>query len=267
VRIATLFLIAAPLARAQDPIPDPIAFFNEVKAHQGEMDAIRENYTFHRIRQTEEVDKKGSVTKTTTAEREIFFVNGYQVGRLIKRNGVELSPPEEKKEQARVKKVVEMRMKSAPGHRVGRIGPISEILAVSKISNPRRVSLNGRDTIAFDFTGDPQAHAHNMEQNATKKMGGAIWFDEADRQVARMEEHLDDNFRIGGGLLASVKKGTNLTLEQSPVGQGLWMQTASEEYIAARLVVKGFRLKVHIKDFDFRKFNVETLQQIGPPSK
>ncbi len=250
-------------------IPDLDALFKEMQANQTKMDEIRENYTFHRIVTEEDLDQKGAVTKTTTTEREIFFVNGYAIRRLVKKDGVELPPSDEKKEQARVKKMIEMRMKSAPNARRGRgnIGMISEILPMAKISNPRRLSLNGRSTLTFDFTGDPHAKAKGTNENLAKKMAGTIWFDEADRQVARMEVRIYDNFRVGGGLLASVQKGSMLEAERSPIGDGLWMETSSDERVAARIVVKGFRLHVHSTNFDFKKFNVDAIQQIAPPAK
>jgi hypothetical protein len=147
------------------------------------------------------------------------------------------------------------------------LNEISDILAMVKISNPRRATLNGRPSLAYDFTGDPRAHSHGMEQGAAKKVSGTIWFDEADHQVARMQARFDDNFHIGGGLFASVQKGTTMEVEQSPVGDGLWMQTASAEHLDARVVVKKFREDVFIKDFEFKRFNTGVIQQPSPASK
>ena len=175
------------------------------------MDAIRENHTFHRIQRTEDVDAKGSVKKTTTQEREVFFVNGRQIGRLVKRNGAELSASEAKSEQARVTRMVEMAMTAPPQHGpTGLIGMVGDILSVAAISKPRRVSLNGRATLAFDLTGDPDAHLAGLggyREDAAKKTAGVVWFDEAERQLARLEVRLNSNFRVGGGLL-SIRKGT-----------------------------------------------------------
>src|SRR5207247_1275143 len=110
----------------------------------------------------------------------------------------------------------------------------------------------GRNTLAFDFVGDPKAHAHGTTQNIAKKVRGTIWVDEADRQVARLEVTFDENFRLGGGLLASIQKGTSFKVEQSPVGQGLWLESANEQHVTARVVVKSLRQNVHVKDFDFK---------------
>ena len=44
------------------------------------MDGQRENYTFHRVRRVEELNPRGTVTKSTVMEREVFFVNGRSRG-------------------------------------------------------------------------------------------------------------------------------------------------------------------------------------------
>ena len=65
------------------------------------------------LRQTDQLDKNGVVVKTTSIEREIFFVNGRRIARLVKRDGKDLTPAEDKAEQARVQKVVETVLKAA----------------------------------------------------------------------------------------------------------------------------------------------------------
>ena len=257
----------APVAAR--PIPDPGALLEEAKANQHKMDEIRENYTFHMIRRTDDLDKNGAVVKTTSFEREVFFVNGRRIARLVKRDGKELTPSEDKAEQARVRRVVETAIKA--GHRPvrapSRIGEITDILAVVKMSNPRRVLLKGRESLAYDFIGDPKAHSSDLEQSAAKKISGTLWFDEADRQVARLEVRFDSNFHVGGGLLANVEQGTTMEMEQSPVGDGLWMQTSNAQHMDARFVVKKIREDIHVDDFDFKKFNVAAVQQVSPPAR
>lgn len=263
---AILLLFAACL-RAQ--FPDPAALLEEVKANQHKLDDTRDNYTFHVLRQTDQLDKNGVVVKTTSMEREVFFINGRRVARLVKKDGMPLSPSEDKTEQARVKKVVESVMKGGRGGGPpagGRLNQISDILAVGIISNPRRVVLNGRQSLAYDFTGDPKAHSRDMGQGAAKKMAGTMWFDEGDHQVARLEVRFDDNFHIGGGVLASVQKGASMEFEQAPVGDGLWMQTSSAQHLDARIMVTKLREDVHVRNFDFKKFNADAIQRVGAPS-
>lgn len=265
------FVIAGGLAWAQLPIteapvneplmPNAAALMKEVQANQQKMDEVRENYTFHRMQRLEELDGKGAVKKISTTEREVFFVNGRQIGRLVKRDETPLSEAEDKKEQERVRKLAMEFSKKPPSFgRGGRINLINMILAVSEVSNPRRTQMNGRSTLVFDFKGDPKAEAHGMEEKGAKKVEGSVWIDEADRQVARMEVEFYDNFRIAGGLLASIQKGTIMKMEMSPIGEGLWMPTLNEQHMNLRVIVKGVHENSRVTNFDFKRFNAEAVQ-------
>ena len=192
------------------------------------MDEIRENYTFHRIVRTDDLDKKGAVVRTT------------------------------------IERLANLRLRREGS---GEAGFIGGILKVVQVSNPRRMMLHDRETLAFDFTGDPRLTAHGMGQNTEKKTAGTIWIDEVDHQVARFEICMADNFRVGGGILASVQKGTRIEVEQSPIAEGLWMPTLNQEHVDVRMVVAHERRNLLVTDSDFGRFDVNALQKIGPPSR
>jgi hypothetical protein len=257
------------MAQAQTPVPEPATLVKEIEAHQRRMDELREDYTFHETTLTDQLNANGTVNRTDSEEREVFFVHGYRIARLVKKNGKELSEGDRKSEQDRVQHLIEKDMKAPAGHAYNRRGEnagVGQILPLMKISNPRRILLNGRSTLAYDFVGDHHAKAHGLTENAARKIAGTVWIDETDREVARLETRFDDNFRIGGGFLASIQKGTSLVFEQSRLGEELWMPSVSEIHLAAReLLVRGVRQNIHIKDSDFRRFDVGVLQQIAPP--
>ncbi len=266
-----MFAQTASAPNSAAAIPDPAALLREVQEHQHRTDSIRENYTFHEIVRIDPIDGRGAVKESKSEESEVFFVNGHRVIRLVKKDGVELNAREQERELERVKKEIDGYIKAAHGAQRGRGGGrariVSQILAVARTSNPRRISFRGRDTLVFDFAGDPNAKASGMDQSAAKKLAGTVWIDEADKQVARLEVHFYDNFRIGGGLLASVQKGTSMNVDQAPLGEGLWMQIGSEDHLAARIVVKNLRENLHIEDFDFKKFDIGMAQKTGPPAE
>jgi hypothetical protein len=256
---------------AQTPVPEPATLVKEIEAHQRRMDELRENYTFHEIMLTDELDPKGAVRRIDSEERDVFFVNGYRIGRLLRKNGKELGEGDRKSEQDRIKSEIEKDTKAPPGHPYNRRGEnvgVSQILPLMKISNPRRILQNGRSTLAYDFVGDPHGKAHGLAENAARKIAGTVWIDETDREVARLEARFDETFRIGGGFLASIQKGTSLTFEQSRLGDELWMPAVSEIHLNAReLLLRGVRRKIHIKDSGFRRFDTGVLQQIAPPAQ
>jgi hypothetical protein len=263
--------VLSGLILAQAALPDPAKLVREIEAHQRRMDELRENYTFREVMLTDDLASDGVVKRVDSEERDVFFVNGYRIARLIKKSGKDLSEGERKSEENRIRSQINEDMKAPPGHSYNRRGEnvgVSQILPLMKITNPRRVTLNGRSTLAYDFIGDPHVKAHGIAENAARRIAGTVWIDEADHEVSRLEARFDDNFRIGGGFVASIQKGTSLIFEQSRLNQELWMPSMSEIHLAAReLLVKSVRQNIHIKDSDFRRFDVGVVQQMGPARK
>jgi len=130
-------------------------------------------------------------------------------------------------------------------------------LRISRFENPRRVSFKDRTAITFDFSGNPDAKTHGMAENALKKVSGTVWIDEESRQLVRMEAKLDEPFKIGGGLLASVQKGSSFVFEQAFVNGEIWLPIYAEANVVGRMLLfKGIREHSISRFSDYRKFRV-----------
>ncbi|HEX4028880.1 MAG TPA: hypothetical protein VHX20_00870 [Terracidiphilus sp.] len=247
---------------AEAPLPGIRELMRQVEAHQKQLEQVRENYTYSSLQTTQDVDSNGQVKKTQSVEYDEFFVNGHLIERMIGKNGQPLNGSDQQKETERVTKVVEKAQKTPPGTPLD--GPaisISRLLDIMDVRNPRRIGFRGRPTIVFDFIGRKDAKTHGIVEDASKKLSGTVWIDEADRQVAHLEVRFDDNFRIAGGLFASVEKGSSFRFDQAPVRDGLWLPTGGEANLQARLLLfKNIRQHVTERDYGFKQFHVETEQ-------
>ena len=153
------------------------------------------------------------MTKTETREGEDFFVNGHVIERTVKKNGKPLTGHDLDKETERVTKLVEKAQKTPSDQPLdGQSVSVSRVLEIMDVHNPRRETYRGRQTIVFDFNGRKDAKTHGMVEDASKKLQGTIWIDEADRQVAHMEVSFVDNFRVAGGLARQRSKRLQLPL-------------------------------------------------------
>jgi hypothetical protein len=199
----------------------------------------------------------------------VFFANGYRIARLVKEDGLELTPRQQNREQARVTKEVERCMKAARGNGKERgaenvtlenLVGIGDVLAVASFSNPRRVDFRGRPTLVFDFAGDRRAAAQGSGQILAREMAGTIWIDETDRQVARVEKHFYEDF---GTFVVKIRKGAGAFVDQSPLGDGLWMPVARDEHIDAKVGAMKLLVNTHVQDSDFRKFSVDTASSVS----
>jgi len=253
---------AAVCQQPNAPLPDIRQLMSEVQAHQKQLEHVRENYTYNALQTTQDLDQNGAVTKTQSEEGEDFFVNGHVIERKVKKNGQPLDPHEEQKETDRVTKLVEKAQSTPPDQPLD--GPsvsISRVLEIMDVRNPRRENFRNRPTIVFDFSGRKDAKTHGMVEDASKKLQGTIWIDEADRQVAHMEVSFDDNFKVAGGLFANIQKGSHFRFDQAPVNDGLWLPTGAEATVQARiLLLKNLRQHFLERDYGYKRFSVETQQ-------
>ena len=264
VAVVGLATLACRFAGAQSiaPLPDVRQLMSEVVEHQKQLDKVRENYTYTSLQTTQDLDASGKVTKTESTENDDFFVNGHAIERMVKKNGQPLSQSEEQKETEHVTKLVEKAQKTPPDQPLeGQTVSISRLLNIMDVSAPRRETYRGRPTIVFDFTGRKDAKTHGLAEDASKKLKGTIWIDEADREVAHLEVTFTDNFHVGGGLVANIEKGTNFHFDQEPVAGGLWLPTGAEAMLQARvLLLKNMRQHFTERDSNYQRFNVETEQ-------
>jgi len=236
-----LLSMAGPLAESQQrpspagaPLPEIHQLMREVVEHQKLLEKVRENYTYSSSQTTQDIDTNGQVRKTETVEAEDFFVNGHVIERVIKKNGQPLNEHEQQKETERVSKLVEKAEKTPSDQALE--GPeisVRRLLEIMDVRNPRREIYRGRPAILFDFAGRKDAKTHGMAEDASKKLQGTLWVDEADRQVAHLEVSFNDNFHVAGGLVASIEKGTKLRFDQELINGELWLPTGGEGTLQA----------------------------------
>ena len=219
---------------------------SEVQAHQKQLEKVRENYTYTSLQTTQDIDSNGQVKKTETEENEDFFVNGHVIERTVKKNGKPLDGHDEQKETERVTKLVEKAEKTPPDQPLeGQTISVSRLLEIMDVRNAaaRGVSRAADDRVRFHR---PQGREDaGLAEDASKKLQGTIWIDEADRQVAHLEVSFNDKFHVVGGLLANIQKGSNFRFDQAPVNRparriaaglrrrGLWLPTGRSDCAGA----------------------------------
>jgi hypothetical protein len=249
-----------PAIPAGAPLPEIRQLIQRVRDHQRQLEKVRENYTYTSTQTTQDVDTNGQVKKTETNEFEIFFVNSHSVARMVKKDGKPLDEHAEKKESERVTKEAEKAEKTPPDQSVEGQQQVSitQMLGLMEVRSPRREVYKGRPAIVFDFVGRKDAKTHGVMEDASKKLEGTLWIDEADREVAHMDVRFIDNFRVAGGLVATIQKGSSFHFDQSPVNGEIWLPTGAEASVEARvLLVKGVRQHFTERDADFKRFHVE----------
>jgi len=223
----------------------------------------------YRGTETEEVrelGKKGEVKKSILKEYEVFYLGGRGVRRQVKKDGRPLSPGDQKKEDDRVEKRIREYEKKhgEEGEDVAgkkkEQADISTFLRVSNFTSPRRGEFREHAVILFDFAPNPDYKPQNKTEDLLHKLVGTLWVDDEARQVVRLEAHLSDTFKLGGGLLASVRKGGSLVFEQARTNEEVWLPSYVEAHFSARVLLFANAHGDYTSRFsDYKKFRVESV--------
>jgi hypothetical protein len=249
---------------AERPLPDIPALMHSVEVNQKASEAIEKDYMYRSVQTHEETDGHGGVKKTETMEYDIFWVNGVRVHRLTKKNGKELRADEQKKESEQIdKQVAKAKERRAKADEKGtetdpgghEVVTVSRLLELGSFTNARRVQLNGRDTIAVDFVGDPKAKTKNRFEEVIRDLAGTAWVDEKDKVLVKVQGHFVNSFKVGAGMVANIQKGTNFEGEWRKINDEVWLPSMFDGQGAARvLVLFHFNGSLRAVDSDYRKF-------------
>lgn len=257
-----------------EPLPDIPTLLKELQANEDKVDEILENYSFTQKSTSREFGKDGVLREKDSETTQLSFYKGNRIRRLIEKNDKPLSEKEQADEDKNVQKRVaeiekEIAKKAAktvsqnsdgtPDGEGERIS-IAELLRASNLINPRRERFRGREVIVFDFEPNPNFDYKNAKSflKFFGKTAGVMWIDEQDKQVARLEAVLFDNFKVGGGFVANLKKGASFALEQERVNDEIWLPSVADINLSVKvLLVKGINVNQTIKSYNYRKFATE----------
>jgi hypothetical protein len=265
--------------KSQVQLPDLKALFKEIDENQKAIDKIKENYAGSQSEEETEFEGDGRVKKRELNEYTFFYLNGQEVTTRVKKDGKELSAEDQKKENEKTRKRIEELQKrevkkEAKEEKAKQDGKSEEkdepgievFLRACQFVNPRRERFRGQDVLVFDFEPNPEFKPHKMVEKFAQKLAGVVWIDEKAHDVARLEAYFTGDMKIAGGLLANLQKGTSFVFEQAFVNNEVWLPTYMEAHIGVRfLLVKGMKIGVVTRYWDYKKFNVETLSTIAKP--
>ncbi len=253
-----------------DPLPEIAKLLSELQSNEDEVEKLLDSYSYVQRSTKRETGKDGVLRDKESETYQLSFYKGNRIRRLIEKNGKPLSKnDQEDADKEAGKRVDEIekqiarsksQSKSGPPSEDGRRVSIAEVLRASKLTNPRRERFRGRDVIVFDFEPDPTFDFKNAKSMLKffGKTAGVMWIDEKDKQVARIEATLFDNYNVGGGVLAKLKKGASFTLEQERLNDEIWLPSLADINLSIRvLLVKGIDLNQQIRSYDYRKFVTE----------
>ena len=249
------------------PLPDMKELILELTRNQKAIDELQKQYTCHLTTEEMKTDSKSRTTSRTTKEFEVFNIAGEEARHLIAKDGEPLTGSAKQKEDDRFnKEFARLTKKEADPNEVKKQAKeeakeeaqISDFLRTVRFGNARRERFRGQDVIAIDFGPNPDYKPKKTIENIIYRLSGVIWIDEQARDVARLEAHFNSAAKIGGGVVASIEKGSSFVFEQAKVNDEVWLPTYDEIHLGGRLLVLKFKANQVDRYTDWKKFRAES---------
>jgi hypothetical protein len=254
----------SPAQSASRPLPDINSLMQQVEAQEKTSEKTIRQYIYRVTRTEQDLDSHGSVKKSTTEDRESFWIDGTFISRLLSRDGKPISGDELKKQNEEIDKRIAAAKERAQEEEAGTAAPkrgggdevtFARFLELGAFSNARRVAFNGRDTIAVDYAGDPKAKTRNLLEGAIHDLAGTVWVDEQDHAMVRVEGHFFDDFKVGGGLLADIHKGSWFESMWTKVNNEVWLPEIFRGKGSARIALFfNHSGSIENRTSDYRRF-------------
>jgi len=206
------------------------------------------------------------VTSRSGKDYDVFYIGEEEVRRLIAKDGKPLDADERRREDDRFnKRFDELKKKQAelaadPKKQAKKQeqdeAEISDFLRAELFANPRRGTFHGEDVIVFDFAGNPNYKPKKTIDRVIQKLSGVMWVDDEAREIARLEARFSESAHVGGGVVASIEKGSSFVFEQQKLNEEVWLPSYAEVHVAGRILVVKLKQNFTDRYSDYKKFRV-----------
>ena len=272
--LALVCVVPATL-RAQEP-PDVMSLIRKAVENDNANDKKAREYMF--VERAENRKKDGKGFKTEIETREVFYLYGDEVKRLVAKDDKPLSEKDARKEEERIAKLVEKKKNLSESDRrkheeKARKDREEERKFLDEVAQAYDFRLQGLEIVtgreAWAISGEPRRDFHPRSKGAKvlPKIRFKAWIDKEETEWVKVEAEVIDNITFGL-FLAKLEKGAHFTLEQARVNDELWLPQHVNVVADARLLFKHFDISSDIRYRDYRKFRGEakiTGVVEGPP--
>jgi hypothetical protein len=245
---AILVCLLALFAQNAASLPEKEKFLAEFRRNLRSDEELLRQYTY-----TETETRRGS-QKSETRVYEVLPPSEDQPGnrRLIAKNGVKVSPQDEKVKRWDAKKDEEVR---------------DEVFQMYDVSLLGRETIDGYPTIVLSFKARPGYKPKSKEADFMKHVAGRAWVEENEHQLVRLDAEVIDPISYGFGLLGKVQKGSHFTASRRKINGEIWLPSRFEIEASARVLFKGVRVDEVHEFSDYLKFGATTTLKFGDAEK
>ena len=198
----------------------------------------RNRYTYVERDQDRRLDVHGQLKSENVDVTRMILVNGARFEQLVERNG----QPPSAEEQKKLDQDLEKLKHETPEERTARFGKEQENRSVLRdflegfdFRLLGEEVLGDRPTYVLQVTPHPGYHARGKYGKMFSKVEGKLWIDKSDFGWIKVEGQVTQSFSIGL-FVARVQRGSRIVLEQTNVGDAIWVPQRLEARGSARIL-------------------------------
>ena len=249
-RIATVLavLAASSVLFAQNSGPDKLQdhasipdarhiIDQSVVATERSLEA-RDRYTYVERDQDRCLDSQGQLRSEKVDVTRMILVNGARFEQLVERNGQRPSVAEQKKLDQDLEKLKH----ETPEARTARLGKeqenrsfLRDVLEAFDFRLLGEEVLGSRSTYVFRATPHLGYHARGKYGKMFSRVEGKLWIDKSDFGWVKVEFQVTQSFSMGL-FVARVQRGSRIVLEQTNIGDAVWLPKRLEVRGSARIL-------------------------------
>jgi hypothetical protein len=198
----------------------------------------RDHYTFTERDVDRRLDALGQVKSENIDVTSMILVNGARFEQLMEHNGQLPSAEEQKKSGKDLEKL----KRETPAEQAARLLKTQEnrsflrdLLEAFDFHLLGEELVAGRPAYILQATPHPGYHAHGRYGKLLSRVEGKLWVDKQDFGWVKVDGEVTQSFSIGL-LVARVQRGSHILMEQTCVGDAVWVPKRLEMRASATIL-------------------------------
>jgi hypothetical protein len=199
---------------------------------------VRDHYIYMERDEDRRLNSLGQVKSENVDVTSMILVNGARFEQLMEHNGQLPSATEQKKSDEDLDKLKH----ETPGERTARLRKdqenrsfFQEVLLAFDFHLIGEEIVEGRSAYVLHATPHLGYHAHGKYGKMLSRVEGKLWVDKQDFGWIRVDGRVTESFSMGL-FVARVQQGSNIVLEQTCVGDAVWVPKRLEVRASARIL-------------------------------
>jgi hypothetical protein len=198
----------------------------------------RDHYTYTERDEDRRLNSIGQVKSENVDVTRMIVVNGARFEQLMQRNGQLPSAKEQKKSDDDLDKLKHettneqaARLRKDQDNRAF----LRDVLEAFDFRLINEEVIGGRPAYVLQATPHPGYHAHGKYGKMFSRVEGKLWVDKQDFGWIKVDGQVTQSFSMGL-FVARVERGSHIIMEQTSVGDGVWVPKRIEIRATARIL-------------------------------